>query len=221
DGKQIPYGGAALSKLTTIDLSQLDPRLQDVRIEVACDVDNPLTGPHGASSIYGPQKGADEQEIKKLDQNLKHFSEVIQQDLGLNIENESGAGAAGGVGAAMLAFLGAELRKGGDLIVEMLALEDTIKTADFVITGEGGMNHQTIFGKAPIIVAKIAKKYNIPVIALVGSISEGYEEVYKHGIDAVFSILPEVTDLEEALNNAYRNIERTAYNVAEVLAIDL
>ena len=221
DEKQIPYGGAGLSKLTTIDLSQLDPRLQDVRIEVACDVDNPLTGPHGASSIYGPQKGADEQEIKKLDQNLKHFSEVIQQDLGLDIENESGAGAAGGVGAAMLAFLGAELRKGGDLIVEMLALEDTIKTADFVITGEGGMNHQTIFGKAPIIVAKIAKKYNIPVIALVGSISEGYEEVYKHRIDAVFSILPEVTDLEEALNNAYRNIERTAYNVAEVLEIDL
>lgn len=219
DGEQIAYGGVNLSQLTTIDLSDLDTRLQDVTIEVACDVNNPLTGPNGASTIYGPQKGANEQAVKELDQNLKHFSEVIYQDLGINIENEPGAGAAGGVGGAMLAFLGAELRKGGELIVEMLTLEDIIKTANLVITGEGGINHQTVFGKTPIVVAKTAEKYGIPVIALVGSISEGYKEVYENGIDAVFSILPEVTDLEEALNNAYRNVEQTARDVAAVLAL--
>lgn len=219
DGEQIPYGGASLDKLTTIDLSALDTRLKRTKIEVACDVNNPLTGLNGASYVYGPQKGADEEEVKELDQNLKHFSEVIHQGLGTNIENEPGAGAAGGVGGAMLAFLGAELRKGGELIVEMLGLEETIKTADLVITGEGEINHQTIFGKTPIVVAKTAEKYGIPVIALVGSISEGYKEVYENGIDAVFSILPEVTDLEEALNNAYRNVEQTARDVAAVLAL--
>ena len=219
NGEQIPYGGASLDKLTTIDLSTLDPRLKRVTIEVACDVNNSLTGPDGASYVYGPQKGADEEEVKELDQNLKHFSNVIRRVLGVDIEKKPGAGAAGGVGGAMLAFLGAELRKGGELIVEMLGLEETIKTADLVITGEGGINHQTVFGKTPIVVAKTAEKYGIPVIALVGSISEGYKEVYENGIDAVFSILPEVTDLEEALNNAYRNVEQTARDVAAVLAL--
>src|SRR5699024_4263169 len=112
NGEQIPYSGASLDKLTTIDLSTLDPRLKRVTIEVACDVNNPLTGPDGASYVYGPQKGADEEEVKELDQNLKHFSNVIRQDLEVDIEKEPGAGAAGGVGGAMLAFLGAELRKG-------------------------------------------------------------------------------------------------------------
>src|SRR5699024_3130440 len=219
EGKKIHYGEVSLDKLTKIDLSALDPRLKKVKIEFACDVNNPLTGLNGASYVYGPKKGADEEEVKELDQKLKHFSNVIQQDLGMDIENEPGAGAAGGVGGTMLAFLGAELRKGGELIVEMLGLEETIKTADLVITGEGGIDDQTFFGKTPIVVAKTDDKYVIPVIALVGSISEGYKEVYENGIDAVFSILPEATDLEEALNNPYRNVEQTARDVAAVLAL--
>ena len=221
NGEQIPYGGASLDKLTTIDLSTLDPRLKRVTIEVACDVNNPLTGPDGASYVYGPQKGADEEEVKELDQNLKHFSNVIRQDLEVDIEKEPGAGAAGGVGGAMLAFLGAELRKGGELIVEMLDLEEIVKTADLVITGEGGINHQTVYGKTPIVVAKTAKKYEVPVIALAGSISEGYEKVYDNGINAVFSILSEVTPLEETLKDGFKNVERTAQNLAALLNIDL
>lgn len=219
EGKQIPYGGVALSKLQTIDLLELDARLSDIEIEVACDVNNPLTGPGGASYIYGPQKGADEEQIKELDQNLKHFAEIIRKDLDIDIEKEPGAGAAGGVGGALLAFLGAELRSGGELITEWIALEDIIKDADLVITGEGGINHQTVYGKTPVIVSKLAKKYQIPVIALVGSISEGYEKVYEHGIDAVFSVLSEVTDLEEALKTAPQNVERTAENIARTLKI--
>lgn len=219
EGKQIPYGGVALSKLQTIDLLELDARLSDIEIEVACDVNNPLTGPGGASYIYGPQKGADEEQIKELDQNLKHFAKIIRKDLDIDIEKEPGAGAAGGVGGALLAFLGAELRSGGELITEWLALEDIIKDADLAITGEGGINHQTVYGKTPVIVSKLAKKYQIPVIALVGSISEGYEKVYEHGIDAIFSVLSEVTDLEEALKTASQNVERTAENIARTFKI--
>lgn len=219
EGKQIPYGGVALSKLQTIDLLELDARLSDIEIEVACDVNNPLTGLDGASYIYGPQKGADEEQIKELDQNLKHFAEIIRKDLDIDIEKEPGAGAAGGVGGALLAFLGAELRSGGELITEWIALEDIIKDADLVITGEGGINHQTVYGKTPVIVSKLAKKYQIPVIALVGSISEGYEKVYEHGIDVIFSVLSEVTDLKEALKTAPQNVERTAENIARTLKI--
>ena len=146
---------------------------------------------------------------------------MIRQDLEVDIEKEPGAGAAGGVGGAMLAFLGAELRKGGELIVEMLDLEETVKTADLVITGEGGINHQTVYGKTPIVVSKTAKKYEVPVIALAGSISEGYEKVYDNGINAVFSILSEVTPLEETLKDGFKNVERTAQNLAALLNIDL
>lgn len=221
DGEQISYGGAGLKNLDKIDVSELDPRLNDVVIEVACDVTNPLTGMNGASYVYGPQKGADKQQIKELDQYLKHFSKVLRRDLDMDIEDEPGAGAAGGVGGALLAFFNAELRRGGELITEILSLEEVIKDADLVITGEGGINHQTIFGKTPIIVAQIAKKYDIPVIAFVGSISEGYEAVHEQGIDAVFSIISEVADLEKTLKMGIQNVEITAYNIAAALKLNI
>lgn len=221
DGEQISYGGAGLKNLDKIDVSELDPRLNDVVIEVACDVTNPLTGMNGASYVYGPQKGADKQQIKELDQYLKHFSKVLRRDLDMDIEDEPGAGAAGGVGGALLAFFNAELRRGGELITEILSLEEVIKDADLVITGEGGINHQTIFGKTPIIVAQMAKKYDIPVIAFVGSISEGYEEVHEQGIDAVFSIISEVADLEKTLKMGIQNVEITAYNIAAALKLNI
>lgn len=221
DGKQIPYGGEGLGELQSIDLSELDERLYDVEIEVACDVTNPLTGPDGASHVYGPQKGADEEQVEQLENNLKHFAEIIRKELDINIENEPGAGAAGGVGGALLAFFGAELRSGGELITEWLDLENTLKDADLVVTGEGGMNHQTAYGKTPVVVGKLAKKHQIPVIALVGSISEGFEEVYVNGIDAVFSIITEVGDIEEVLETAFTNVEQTAENVARILKINI
>lgn len=221
DGKQIPYGGEGLGELQSIDLSELDERLYDVEIEVACDVTNPFTGPDGATYVYGPQKGADEEQVEQLENNLKHFAEIIRKELDINIENEPGAGAAGGVGGALLAFFGAELRSGGELITEWLNLENTLKDADLVVTGEGGMNHQTAYGKTPVVVGKLAKKHQIPVIALVGSISEGFEEVYVNGIDAVFSIITEVGDIEEVLETAFSNVEQTAENVARILKINI
>lgn len=221
DGKQIPYGGEGLGELQSIDLSELDERLYDVEIEVACDVTNPFTGPDGATYVYGPQKGADEEQVEQLENNLKHFAEIIRKELDINIENEPGAGAAGGVGGALLAFFGAELRSGGELITEWLDLENTLKDADLVVTGEGGMNHQTAYGKTPVVVGKLAKKHQIPVIALVGSISEGFEEVYVNGIDAVFSIITEVGDIEEVLETAFSNVEQTAENVARILKINI
>lgn len=221
EGKQIAYGGGALSDLETIDLSGMDVRLKEVTIEVACDITNPLTGPEGASYVYGPQKGASEEQVEQLDQNLKHFAEIVEKELNVNIDHLPGAGAAGGLGGALYGFLDAELRRGGELVVEMLHLEDEIKNADLVLTGEGGLNHQTIFGKTPIVVAKLAKKYNLPVLALVGSISEGHEAVYENGVDAVFSILPEVADLDEVLAKGKQNVELTARNVAATLKIKL
>lgn len=217
NGEQIPLGGVGLSDLQSIDLSELDIRLKDVKIDVASDVNNPLTGENGASYIYGEQKGANADQVEELDQNLKHLAEVIKRDLGKEIDGIPGAGAAGGVGGALLAFLAAELRTGGDIVVEQVALEDQMKDADLVITGEGGINHQTIYGKTPIIVAKAAKKYNLPVIALAGSLSEGYKDVYENGIDAVFSVLPEVTKLETALEESHQNIVNTARNIAVTL----
>ncbi|MBM7539797.1 glycerate kinase [Amphibacillus cookii] len=218
-GEPIVPTGGGLSELATIDLSQLHPRIPDVTFNVACDVDNPLTGPQGASAIYGPQKGATEQQIERLDQNLTHYAKVIETVTGKAVDQVPGAGAAGGLGAGLLAFLGAELKRGGDLMVELLNLETKIKQADLVITGEGGINHQTIYGKTPIAVSKVAKKYHKPVIVLSGCINSGFESVYDHGVDAVFSIIPELTTLEEALQRGSENLTRTARNVMAVLKL--
>ncbi len=217
NGEEIPRGGAGLSNLARIDLSGLDERLEKVTIQVACDVTNPLTGPNGASAIYGPQKGATEEQVEHLDKNLKHFARIAKRDLDVEIDQIAGAGAAGGLGGGLNGFLQAKLERGGDLVVQLLDLDERIKDADLVITGEGGMNHQTVFGKTPVVVAKVAKKYNVPVIAFVGSYSEGYEKTYDEGIDAVFSILSEWKSLDEILQDGAKNLEATAYNVAKLL----
>jgi len=217
--EQIAPGGEGLKDLASIDLAKLDSRLEDVRIEVASDVNNPLTGKEGASYVYAPQKGADAEQVEELDKNLKHFAEVIKRDLHKNVEDIAGSGAAGGTGAGLLAFLDADLRKGSRLIIEMLDLEDKIVDADLVITGEGSINDQTVYNKAPIAVARLAKEYNLPTIAIAGSLLEGYEKVYNEGLDVVFSVLPRVSDLDTALENAYPNIVDTARNVASLLSI--
>ncbi len=216
-GNQIPRGGAGLEKLTRIDLTSIDRRLQEINLVVACDVDNPLTGPSGASAIYGPQKGATQEQIVQLDRNLAHYAAIIRRDLGKDIEEIPGAGAAGGLGAGFLAFLSAELKRGGDLVIEATKLEDALRDADLVITGEGGINHQTVHGKTPICVAKIAKKYGVPVIAIAGSLSGDYKDLYNHGIDAIFSIVSGIMSLEEALENGYENVKNTARNLGAVI----
>lgn len=208
-----------MSELASIDLTELDERLNNVKFIVASDVNNPFVGENGASYIYGAQKGASKTQIEKLDQNLQHFADVIKRDLNKDIAHTPGVGAAGGAGGAFLAFLEADLRKGGDVIVEELELDKHLQDADLVLTGEGGINHQTVNGKTPIVVAKVAKKYQLPVIAIAGSLSDDFESVYDEGIDAVFSILQEVVELETALDQGYENIVGTARNIAAILKV--
>jgi glycerate 2-kinase len=216
EGREIGGGGGALSSLSSIDLSQLDERLAGVMIEVACDVDNPLTGEKGASAIFGPQKGADPQMVERLDRNLEHYAVIIERDLGKKIKEVPGAGAAGGLGGGLLAFLPAELKRGVDIVIAAAGLEQIVADADLVITGEGRIDGQTIFGKTPIGVARTAKKSGVPVIGLAGSIARDSDIVREHGIDAVFSIVPGAISLEEAFEHAAEYVEQSAANIAAV-----
>ncbi|PMC35449.1 glycerate kinase [Bacillus sp. UMB0899] len=219
NGDDIEAGGGALSKIVSIDLTGLDQRLKKVRIEVACDVDNPLTGPRGASAIFGPQKGATPEMVQLLDQNLTHFADVVEASTGKSFRTIEGAGAAGGLGASLAAFLNAELKRGIQIVLDAVNFADVVKDADLVITGEGKIDHQTIYGKTPIGVAKAAKKYGVPVIGIAGSLSHGCDVVYEHGIDSLFSIVPGVTTLSDAFEHAAVYMEMTARNIAATMKI--
>lgn len=217
--RKIGLGGQALKSLIRIDASGLDQRLQKSRIQIACDVDNPLTGDKGASAIFGPQKGATPETVAMLDHYLKNFASVIRRDLHRDVETVPGAGAAGGMGAAFLAFTNAQLRPGIDIVMEAIRLDQHLANAALVITGEGKIDGQTIYGKAPIGVARQAHKAGIPVIAFAGSLGEGAERVREHGISACFSIVNRPCSLETALMEAKQNLRLTATSVAEVIAL--
>lgn len=216
DGRDIGPGGGALADLQVIDLSELDPRLKSVRIDVACDVDNPLTGAKGASAIFGPQKGATPDMVAILDRNLAHYADMIRRELGKQVGDIPGAGAAGGLGAGLLAFLPAELKRGVDIVIETVQLAERVKGADLVITGEGRIDGQTVFGKTPIGVAKTAKRFGVPVIGIAGSLGDDSTAVLDHGIDALFTIVPGVVPLEQALEQAERYVTQTARHIASV-----
>jgi glycerate 2-kinase len=218
-GQEIGPGGGSLSELADIDLSGLDARLKHVKIEVACDVDNPLTGPNGASAIFGPQKGALPEMVAVLDQNLQHYAAVIEQALGKQVKDIPGAGAAGGLGAGLLAFLNADLKRGVDIVLETVKFSEQIQGAALVITGEGRIDGQTIFGKTPVGVAKAAKRYHIPVIALAGSVSDDSDVVLNYGIDALYSIVPGIISLEKAIESAEYYITKAARNIAAACKI--
>lgn len=219
EDQQIGPGGAALEMLARIDIRELDKRLAQCRIEVACDVTNPLTGREGASAIFGPQKGATPKMIARLDQALGHYAKIIARDLGQDVLNLAGGGAAGGMGAALYAFCGAELRQGIEIVTDALALDQHVADADLVITGEGRIDSQTVHGKVPVGVAKVAKRYNVPVIGIAGSLTADVGVVHDHGIDAVFSVIYKICTLEDALASAGENVRMTARNVAAVLKI--
>ncbi|WP_347300874.1 glycerate kinase [Dolosigranulum savutiense] len=219
NGKEIHPTGEGLAQLSKIDLSGLHPRLKDVDIRVACDVDNPLCGPQGASYIYGQQKGATPEQIEQLDQNLARFAQVLKNQFGRDVMNIPGAGAAGGLGASLVGLLGASLERGGDLIVDILNLKEKIQEADLVITGEGGINHQTVYGKTPIAVSMVAQQYNVPTIAIAGCLKDDYAAIFDKGISAAFSIIQELNPLEVILNNGEVNLEKVAENIAQVLKI--
>ncbi|MEK3854432.1 glycerate kinase [Cytobacillus sp. FSL H8-0458] len=219
-GREIGPGGGAIAELSAIDMSNLDSRLQDVHIEVACDVDNPLTGPRGASAVFGPQKGATPGMVQLLDRNLGHFADVVEHALGKPFRDIEGAGAAGGIGGSLLAFLNADLKRGIDIVLDAVNFEEEVKGADLVITGEGRIDSQTIYGKTPIGVAKAAKKYGIPVIGLAGSLSDDSHIVHEHGIDALFSIVPGVITLSDAFEKASIYMENTARNIAAMIKMN-
>ena len=202
-GKDIPPGGAALAHLERIDLGGLDPRLKESRIRAAADVTNPLCGPEGASEVYGPQKGATPDVVKELDAALRHFAQVIHKDVGVDVLSLSGGGAAGGMGAGLVALLGTELVSGADMVCDAVGLEGHLEGADLVLTGEGRLDSQTAYDKAPIAVARRARARGIPVIAVTGSLGQGYQEVLQHGISAVEAASPPDMPLSEAMARAY------------------
>ncbi|AGX42174.1 glycerate kinase [Clostridium saccharobutylicum] len=216
-GNELSFGGGELGKLNSIDLENFDSRLKDVVIEVACDVNNPLCGEKGASNVFGPQKGATKEMIGILDNNLKHYADIIKRQLGKDVLNEPGAGAAGGLGAGLMAFLDGTLKKGIEMVIEYASLEEKVKDADMVWTGEGSIDFQTQYGKTPLGVATVAKKYNKPVIALAGRVGEGIDVLYEKGIDSIFGIMKGVAPIEEALANGQENIEKTAENIIRLM----
>ena len=202
EGRGLPFGGAALARLERIDMSGLDPRARESDFAVACDVNNPLTGPEGASAVYGPQKGATPEMVTQLDGALAHLTAVVKRDIGAEINDVSGAGAAGGLGGGMIAFLNGRLRTGVDIVLNTVGLEHHLQGAGLVITGEGCLDFQTVYNKAPIGVARMAKAQGIPVIAISGSLGERYVEVHKHGIDAAMAITSAPMALEESSERA-------------------
>ena len=219
NGNDLAHGGAALANLTTIDISTMDPALKNVAITGACDVTNPLTGPTGASAVFGPQKGASKDDVATLDAALAHFAQVIDSQLGVAVNDVPGAGAAGGIGAALKGFLNAEFRPGIAIVIEQSGLDAAAQWADVVFTGEGSIDFQTKFGKTPAGVAETAKRHGKPVIAVAGHIGTGIDELHEVGIDAVFGIAPGAASLSELLADAAANVTRTTEQIVRTLQL--
>lgn len=207
-GKQLRNGGVELRQLVSIDQSGLDQRLQKVKTMVACDVENPLTGPQGASYTYGPQKGASPEMIKQLDQALENYARVIKKDLGIDVGGIPGSGAAGGMGAGLIAFLNAELCSGIKLVLDALDIDLHLPGCQLLITGEGKLDAQSTHGKAPVGAARRARKYNVPVAALAGSIEGALETFHREGITACFAIADGPLSLEESISKGPQLIEK-------------
>ena len=219
DGNPLFGCGESLAKIAKIDIRDVMPELAECTFRIACDVTNPLCGTLGASHVYGPQKGATEEMVKILDAGCHHFAELTKETLGIDNENLAGAGAAGGLGYAFATYLKGELKSGIQIVLEEIRLEDDLKDADYVITGEGRLDCQTSMGKAPIGVAKLAKKHGATVIAFAGSVTDDAKACNAAGIDAYFPIIPRLITLEEAMDktNATYNMRHTAEQVFSLL----
>jgi glycerate kinase len=202
NGEQIDFGGGSLSQIEQIKLENIDSRIKSVEISAACDVDNPLFGKDGAAYVYAPQKGADPEMVKMLDQNLRHFNQIVIKELNKDTNKIPGAGAAGGLGAGLVAFLDAELKPGVDIVLDIINFESRLKDVDLVITGEGMLDGQSIYGKTPVGVSRCAAKKDIPVIAIAGTLGEGVEKVLDYGINSYFSIIDRPAELEEIIEES-------------------
>ncbi len=218
EGRELPPGGAALARLDRIDATGLDARLRECRVIVATDVTNPLCGPDGASLVYGPQKGATEAMARELDAALEHFGRIVRRDLGIDVANVPGAGAAGGLAAGLIAFCGAEVRAGFDVVAEAVGLGERVRWADVVITGEGRLDRQSGFGKTTSGVAREARAAGKPVIALVGSIQEGSGSEVTAPFDAVFALTPDLAPPDEAIACASEVLIKAAEEAGRRLA---
>ncbi|HEY0752367.1 MAG TPA: glycerate kinase [Ktedonobacteraceae bacterium] len=203
-GNELSAGGAALAQLARIKTDLLDSRLAACICEVACDVNNPLCGPTGASAVYGPQKGATAEMVEELDAALAQYARIIERDLGRAVRDVPGAGAAGGLGAGLLAFLNASLRPGAQIVLEAVRLEEHLQQADLVITAEGRLDSQTAYGKSVGAVAALAKKYHLPVLAIAGGLGDNYQEVYQLGIDGLAVLPSGPMTLNESMRAATR-----------------
>jgi glycerate kinase len=213
DSQELTITGGQLDKIASIDFSGIDQRIKDANFVAACDVENPLCGPTGASEVYGRQKGATEADVTTLDNGLKHFAEIIQNQINFNAKDIPGAGAAGGLGAGVLIFLNASLQSGIAIVTKTTSLAEKMEGADLVITGEGRIDFQTAFGKTPFGVAQLAKEKNIPVIVLAGSLGDGYQALYEKGFDGIFSIIDKPIELQEAIDNAGVLLENAAESI--------
>jgi len=209
-GNALGRGGGALSGLSRIDAKGADPRLKECRFTVACDVDNPLTGPRGASAIFGPQKGASPETVELLDNALARFAERMSADLGIAAADVPGAGAAGGLGAGCIVFLSAVLSKGVDIVIEATGLGKIIEDASLVISGEGRTDSQTLSGKTVLGVAKLAKSLDVPVIVISGSLADGAEELSRFGVIGLYAIMEEGITLEEAMRDGAELLKNKA-----------
>lgn len=219
-GKPIPRGGAALAKARSISVARLHPGIASCEIVAACDVTAPLTGPNGASQVYGPQKGADAKTVDELDAALLSFGKILEKQSGVGLIELPGGGAAGGLGAGLVGFLGAAIQPGAKLIAETVGLDKKLDGADWVFTGEGKFDGQSIQGKTPVTVAHMARAMGLPVVVFAGALGEGYEAAYKEGVTAAFNITPANTPIEIALRDTAANLTRAAESVCRVIAAD-
>ena len=200
-----------------IDISNFDHRLKTAYFEIASDVTNPLIGKEGASRIFGPQKGADEEKVIQLDEALTHYGTIVKDVTGKDVAMAEGAGAAGGLGAAFLAFFNSNMQRGVDIVLKLTGFSDKLEGADYVFTGEGSIDSQTVFGKTPYGVSKAAQAHNIPVIGFGGKVEKEADVLYQYGFQAIFCILSEVTDIETALKNGAINLETTTETVCRMI----
>ena len=219
DGAELPPGGAALARLDRIDASGLDPRAAEAEFDVACDVNNPLTGPEGASAVYGPQKGATPDIVEQLDAALANFAQVVMRDLGADVNDVPGSGAAGGLGGGIMAFLGGRLRPGVDIVLDTVDLASRLDGADLIITGEGCMDFQTVYNKAPIGVARLAGERGIPVIGVSGSLGDGFTDVHEHGIAAAVAITHAPMTLDEATDRVAELIASATEQAVRLIGV--
>jgi len=219
DGRELGPGGGELAHLNRIDLSGLDARVGESEFQIACDVANPLVGPQGASAIFGPQKGATPEMVAQLDANLRHYADIVKRDLGQIVADMPGAGAGGGIAAAMVVFLKGRLRPGVEIVLDAVGLDAAVRDADLVVTGEGRIDGQTVQGKTPMGVARVARTHGKPVIGIGGSLALDADAVHEHGIEAVFAAVRRPCSIEEALAAGAENLKLAARNVAAALRL--